>query len=84
MPRKRKKLRENTKEACFFVCVLSPLSLLPTFLSLHAFYFQTWVGRPRELHTPQTHVLFKRRSLKGTIANGSVAWQGFNYLCEIH
>ena len=80
----KKILSENAKEGCFFVCVLSPLSLSPAFLSLHAFYFQTWLGRPEELHAPQSHVFFKRRSLKGTIANGSVAWQGFNYLYAIH
>ncbi|OWK02636.1 hypothetical protein Celaphus_00010231 [Cervus elaphus hippelaphus] len=36
-------------------------------------------GQPAQLQIPRGHVFFKRRSLKGITANGSVALRAFNY-----
>lgn len=84
MPKNKKFEGENTKEGCFFVSLLSPLRFLPRLPLSPPLSFPGVCPAARKAPYSTESCIFKCRSLKGIAANGSVAWQGLNYLNEEH
>lgn len=82
----KKKIKiENTKKECFFVCLLSPLGLSPHLPLSSPPFISGCVLDIQNSSIFHRVVCFSNvSSLKGTTAKGSVAWQGFNYLNEVH